>query len=296
MQELAIKGEGLRSQNTCYRDIVHQRADAHMQTISEWATSHSPSGVGLFRLSGDSWTSIYEHNSVNYIVVSDDGYLYTGSGAVYNRELTRLHSLKEVWPMTVIGGTLFLGLSSDGQMQVYQAGQATPIVSLGRFPGSREAIGHSTRNKNSLSIDRHIVLAPGKNYLLLVPPEHDRIIQRDFDLERTLRDAGVEYLVVTSTPDWDITPGQTWEYKLQAISSASGIKFTLESAPLGMVLGADNMISWRVPFAQGPSESVVIRVEDESGQTAFQKFELYNTRKAASVPESRGTFKGVSIS
>lgn len=296
LQEFAFENKELSPHNRNYRNIVHQRADSQMQTISEWATSHSPSGLGLFRLSGDAWTFRYEHDTVGYIAVGDDGHLYTGNGGVYNQELTRIHSLKGVWPIPGIGGALFLGLSSDGQMQVYQAGAATPIVSVGRFPGSLEAMGDLARHRNSLSLDRHVVFAPERAYLLLVPPEHDRIVQRDFDLEKTVQDAGVEYLVFMSKPDRDITPGQTWQYKLQAISSASGITFMLESAPPEMVLGADNTISWRVPFDQGPSESVVIRVEDESGQTAFQKIELHNTRKAGSVPESRGTSKGVSIS
>jgi len=278
LQEIPVKGEGNRllGHNSSYRDFIHQRTDGTMQIVSEWATSHSPSGLGVFLLADSSWTSVYDHTSVGYIAVGDDGLIYTQSGSIYNSQLTKIGDLPGEKLIPGIGGALFLGISDSGSMQVYASGSITPIGPVGDFPGLSEgsqAIS-GARGRTPFVFDRHIVFDPSHGRIILIPSEHDRVIQRDFDLEQLLEASGVDYLVVTSRPDTNVIPGETWRYKIETLSNAGGIKFTLEFGPDGMEMGDDGTLTWNVPVNHSGTEKVVVLIENEDGEATYHNFEL----------------------
>jgi hypothetical protein len=166
--------------NGSYRDFIHQRADGSMRIVSEWASSHSPSGLGLYLLSDDSWTTTYDHTSVGYIAVGDDGLVYTQNGNIYNSQLTKIGNLSGLSLIPGIGGTLFLGISSDGSMQVYASGSTAPLGPGGSFPGLKNQDTFRAMSgawaTGPYVFDRHIVFDPTHGYLVLIPPENDRII------------------------------------------------------------------------------------------------------------------------
>ena len=278
LQEIPVKGEGNRllGHNSSYRDFIHQRTDGVMQIVSEWATSHSPSGLGVFLLTDNSWTTVYDHTSVGYIAVGDDGLIYTQSGGIYNSQLTKIGDLPGTKLIPGIGGTLFLGITDNGSMQVYASGSITPIGPVGDFPGlsgNSQAISGAWA-RTPFVFDRHIVFDPSHGRIILIPPEHDRVIQRDFNLEQLLEASGVNYLVVTSRPDTNVMPGETWRYKIETLSNAGGIKFTLEFGPDDMEMDDDGTLTWNVPVNHSGTEKVVILIENEDGEATYHNFEL----------------------
>jgi hypothetical protein len=90
-----------------------------------------------------------------------------------------------------------------------------------------------------------------------------------------LAKAGVDYLVVTSTPTINVTPGETWHYSMKTLSNNSEIKYSLEFGPEGMQIGDDGTLTWTVPTEHaGGAEKVVILVENGNGDSTYHNFEL----------------------
>lgn len=265
-----------RVENSSYRDFIHQRADGAMRFISDWDTSSSPSGLGIFLRSGDSWTSLYEHESVGYIATGDDGRLYTGRGNIYTNQLRKIGALPNKRLVPGIGGALFLAVDNDGNMQVYASGSTTPLGPAGVFPGLDKNVDwrSETWAKTTFLFDRRVIFDPTHGRLILIPLSNDTIIQRSFDLKTLLEQSGIDYLVVTSAPDADVKPGELWTYKIQALSSAGGVKFALELGPEGMKTANDGTLTWKVPASFTGTEKVIVLVADEGGESTYHNFEL----------------------
>lgn len=279
LQEIPLENgdQTTRLRNGVYRDYIHQRTDGTLKIVSEWATSHSPTGLGAYILSHNSWTHAYEHDSEGYIAVGDDGLIYTQRGNIFNSQLTKIGNISGAKLIPGIGGALFLGVFDDGSMQVYASGSINAIGPIGNFPG----LGNDEVNRamsgawaNSPYIfDRHIVFNPRDGYIIFIPPENDRIIQRGFDLKQSLEEAGIDYLVVLSTPDTNITPGQTWQYEIETMSNGE-VEFTLEFGPDKMNINNEGVLTWEVPADYSGAEQVVILIENETGEATYHNFEL----------------------
>ncbi|WP_129633646.1 hypothetical protein [Candidatus Oscillochloris fontis] len=281
LQDIPNPEENFQSagNNMSYRDFIHQRTNGSMQIISEWASSHSPTGLGLFLFSDNTWKTMYEHESVGYIAIGDDSLIYTQSENIYNSQLTQINSLPGLNLIPGIGGTLFLGIASDGSIQIYSSGSTTPIGPGGSFPGfeNEENVRsmYGQWAEDPYVFDRHVIFNPILDYIILIPPENDRIIQRDFSLEQLLQKAGVDYLVVVSQPDIHIAAGTTWQYKIETLSNNNEIKFSLDFAPEGMNIQDDGTLTWAVPSDHsGGTEKVVVLVENGIGDSTYHNFEL----------------------
>jgi len=266
--------------NTSYRDFVHHRTDGMMRKISEWCTSNSPTGLGLFTISGRMWTFKYEHESEGYIAVGDDGFLYTQTGKIYNSQLTETGDIPGSKLIPAIGGSFFLGIADDGSMQVYASESTTPIGPLDKFPGlDNEQIKQTMSGawaKTSYTFDCHIVFDPTHSYIVIIPPENDRIITRSFELKDIMEDSGVDFLVVTSTPNATITIGETFQYKIETLSNASKLKYYLKFAPDDMAIDNTGLITWKVPEDYASNlEKVVVLIENENGDSIYHNFDLY---------------------
>ncbi len=274
-----LSGERTTIHNGVYRDFVHQRTDGSMHLISEWATSHTPTGLGAFVLSNDSWTTAYEHKSAGYVAVGDDGLVYTQSGDIYSSQLIKIGNISGEKLIPGIGGSLFLGIANDGSMQVYASGTTTPMGPVGNFPGLESRDDYQAMSggwaKTPYVFDRHIIFNPIHGYIILIPPENNRIIQRSFDLVQLLEQAGVDYIVVTSIPDMSVASGESWEYQIEALSNDEHIQYSLEFGPEDMRVGDGGLVSWQVPIDYGgSSEKVTVLVENGNNDSTYHNFEL----------------------
>ena len=116
---------------------------------------------------------------------------------------------------------------------------------------------------------------PKANLLVTVADGGDQVVLRKLDLYQTLKDQGIEYLVITSSAPYSAVKGKSLTYQVAVKSLKGNVKFALDSAPAGMTITPQGMIRWTAPAR--PKEdtvNVIVNVSDDSKQVAFQNFKL----------------------
>jgi hypothetical protein len=285
--------------NSSYRDYVHFRADGHLDRITEWASSHSPSGIGMFIRTEDGYQYRYSHNSAGYLVPGDDGLIYSGYGIIYSVLSEAKQPFNEYFGVAGkvegmsllpgLGGLFFLGIDRDGKLNVYQTGQTTPICPIAPFPdwslpkpeanaGRQIPAGPFPPGqteewiRSSVTLDKRIVFAPAAGYILFLPPSNDRIIQRDFDLKDALEWTGKDYLLVLSNPPLRSKSGAKWDYQIRTLAKHGPVKFELETAPEGMSMSAAGDLTWKVPGGIQGKTHVVVAITDKKSSVIRHSF------------------------
>jgi hypothetical protein len=208
--------------------------------------------------------------------MGDDHRLYAQMGGIYNVDLGEVGRLSGKKLIPGIGGAFFLAIANDGNMQVYPSDSTTPIGPVGKFPGL-DPDAHPMEGvwaKTPFVFDRHIVFDPSHNRIILIPPSHDQIIQKTFDLQALMKHSGISYLVVTSVPNTSIKSGERWNYTLQTLSNAKQITYTLEYGPSGMGLSEDGTLTWDVPAEFKGVKQVVVLIKNEEGETRYHRFDI----------------------
>ena len=274
------RNSAIPSHNTLYRDVVHFRANRDMSLITEWARSHSPSGVGLLLRRGTTFEQRYNHDSAGYLDVGDDGRIYTETGNIYSQRLDLFGRINEQRLFVGLGGILYLSLSAEGKLTLYQCGSTKPLGPIGEFPNwvMDDARGYGRRDV--LQFDRRITFLPTQGRLVFLPFDNNSVLVRNFDLKTSLDAAGVDYLVIRSNPPVPARAGTEWSYQIDAISRAGGVTYSLELAPEKMELSDKGLITWTPPAAAvGNEETIIVLVKDASGEEAYHKFVLPVVRR-----------------
>jgi hypothetical protein len=287
------KPANVTGHNGSYRDFVHLRSDKDLSHITEWATSHSPTGVGIYNRKGKTYETNYEHNSDGNLCMGDDGRVYSSTGTIYTTDLQKVGQIQGKMLIPALGGSLVLGLAGDGSLTVYPSGKTTPIGPCGKFPG-----WHADENgrgpygqvwaKSTYTFDKHLVFLPARGKILFIPAENDRIVCRTFDLKASLDKAGIDYLVVTSTPEAKVKPGTDWKYQLSVLSKAGEVKYSLELAPDEMSVSATGLVTWKVPAAFSKPEKIVLLVSDKGGEQTYHNFTLEPDAAADKGEKAKG--------
>jgi hypothetical protein len=258
--------------HSSYRDQVHFRANRDMDMITEWATGQSPTGVGLLVRHGSTYEQRYEHNSDGYLAIGDDGRVYTESGRIYNSRLEEFGNLQGMKLFPALGGTLYLALAPDGKLTVYEAGKTRPLGPIGEFPAWKTNEGPHKQG-DELGLDRRVIFLPVHGRIAFIPQDNKTVILRPFDLKGALVSAGVDYLIVMSTPTAPATIGKSWTYQIETISRAGGVSFSLELDPEGMHVSDAGLVTWTPKeLPSGEGDTVVILVKDRSGEETYHKF------------------------
>ncbi|MCA9044862.1 MAG: hypothetical protein KDA69_11115 [Planctomycetaceae bacterium] len=264
---------GVTGHNSSFRDFVHYRSNADLTLISEWCTSHSPTGLGIIRISGGTSQAKYDHTSVGSLVVGDDNRIYTSAGAIYNSQLTKVANVPAGILVPGIGGAFFVAVGNAEATQLYQCGSSTPLTTLAPLSGLRPPNDAWTRS--SYTSDRRVLFAPQLGYLAYIPFTNQEVMLRPFDLKKELERSGVDFLIVTSTPETTFTPGKAWNYQLQIEQKAeSPVSFALQANPEGMSIDKNGKITWPVPKSQSTPAQVVVLVKNEANDSTFHNFEL----------------------
>lgn len=269
--------------HTSYTDFVHQRADGDMHLISEWE-SHASEIPGIFCLSQSSWRYKSLRDSTGYFTIGDDGLLYTEVGIIYTNDLYQIGKVEGNKLIPGIGGILFLAIDRTGKIQVHTSGTITPLGPVGNFPEYQPVAPRYTHNfeykitgryqKKRFVFDRRIIFDPKHGRIIFIPFGNDRIVQRSFDLKMILDQVGIDYLLVISKPDTTITPGMTWHYQIETLSSTKITQLSLKQGPKGMKLGENGIMEWTVPTNISNPKKVVVIIKNKGGETAYHKFDL----------------------
>lgn len=266
-------GFNVTGHNTSFRDFVHHRSNGELTLVSEWCTSHSPTGVGLLRIKGTTAEPRYEHDSAGSLCVGDDGRIYASSGIIYNSQLTKIGQVGNGMNIPGLNSNFFLSIGPVAGPQVFQSGGKTPIVTLAKLDGL--AAGNDAWTRSHFTSDRRVVFAPRLGYLAFLTATNDQLVFRPFNLKEELSKSGVDYLIVTSTPNDVIRAGSVWTYKIEVSQkNKSPLKFSLQSAPDGMSISNAGVIKWAVPKSLKGPENIIVLIENENNDSTFHSFEL----------------------
>jgi hypothetical protein len=133
---------------------------------------------------------------------------------------------------------------------------------------------------NELPLNERYQLIPRAKVLVTIGSGRDKLTLCPLDLDQAIDEAGIDFLTITSSPPGTFCPGNEFKYPIRARSKSGGLKFTLESGPNGMKVGADGVVTWKVPAAFAEAEvQVIIGVKDAAGKEAFHNFRLTTSDK-----------------
>lgn len=220
------------------------------------------------------------------ILPSGDGrHLYTSDG-LWTDQLQRAGGARpdqRVRPMYMPArhGDLFLQLqpAADrpgrpgedkplvGTVFVLLPGQERALVTLPDVEGvAHENLGYGGNPANKLHHDKRVHLIPDAKLLVTIPNTNDKLVLRRFDLDALLAKADVDYLFVTSKAPAAFKPGEKLTYPVAVKSRKGGVKYKLESGPMGMAVSAAGQVTWSPPadFAEA-SVDVLLTVSDATG-------------------------------
>lgn len=262
------------------------RASGDGMTFTGWRTGTSPNGLFQFRILGKSLRSTYVHNSFGSVVPSADGKFICSSSGVFaalpvakDNLLTEPSIKTRALSVPALHGNFYLRIEGD----LFRPDQQPPRVVLASFDGDQAIVTlpevHKTlgldpsmRFGNGITLDKRLFLSPLCGALAIVSNSADSILIQPFDIKELLDKSAIDFLLVVSSPPATYKPGRRWEYKIEVLSKAGGVKVTIDAAPDGMRLDQNGVISWK-PKADDPeSVSAILTISDKSGQEIVSTF------------------------
>ena len=274
-----------------YPGTIRASADGHV--LGMWNPGMGPSGLQTVVLSGRGAQGRYEHLSVGHVVPGPDGrVIFTGAG-LYTPELKRLDggAPNQTGPFTLpaLHGGFYLSVANptgNASVSVHLTGDSRTLVTLTDVDGLSGPGGPpGGGNRGTLGLDKRLFLIPQAQLIVTLPPAGDKLHLYRFDLDRALDKAGIDYLLVTSSPKTQAVKGRTYTYPLVVKSKKGGVKYKVESGPDGMKVSPDGRLTWPVPADFGQAElDVIVTVSDASGQEIFHTFKIAVADKGAAVP------------
>lgn len=122
---------------------------------------------------------------------------------------------------------------------------------------------------------RRVVFVPDAKVIVLLPPGDDRLVLYKFDADAALEQSGFDYLLVSSRPPKQVKAGTTFNYPIKVKSRQGGVKYSLDSGPMGMEVSAEGVVKWSVPNdVPAGNQEVILTVRDKSGQEVFHTFTI----------------------
>jgi hypothetical protein len=155
---------------------------------------------------------------------------------------------------------------------VYMYGLDTPLA---RILDLRDIPDWGNVQGDTLPMNERVQFVPRAKLLVTINAARDKFTLVPLDMNQALDEAGIDFLLVTSSPPGTYCSGKEFRYPIRVRSKASGTKFSLESGPAGMKVSPDGVVTWSVPatFAE-PEVNVIVNAKDAAGKEAFHSFRL----------------------
>lgn len=256
------------------REDVHFRSNSDMSLISLWRTRQSPSGVSLWVRRGTQLEELSLHESAGALLVSDDGRVYSQVGRVFSNRLEEVANIQGTPLFPSLGGVFFLAFRAEGKLTLYESGKTSPLGPIGDFPDWKQPNDRAMGQRAvELPFDRRIIFDAPHGRIAFIPQDNTRVVLRPFDLRGSLDASGVDYLIVVSQPAGRAIVGQEWRYKVEAISKAGDLRYSLDLGPPGMTIDPSGVMKW-TPKTASPleSEKVIVGIKDRSGEETYHTF------------------------
>jgi hypothetical protein len=247
-----------------------------------------PMGFTSLVRQGSHYRHRYEHTQYGWLLPSPDGRIVYTQDGIYSPE-GKATGKKEnnggriVWYLPALHGPYYLAFwdngtknPGEGRIDVFLhlEGNQRPLVTVP--PVNEVDLLRDWRGAGDAQpFDRHILLIPDAQLLVVIPASKDKLLLRRLNLDQLLEKAEVDYLFVQSQPVRRAEKGATYTYPVVVRSKKGGVKIKLESGPAGMKLAADGKLTWAVPPDLADAEvDVILSVSDASGQEIFHTFKI----------------------
>jgi S1-C subfamily serine protease len=291
MRPIAVQG------GTVGGDQVRVSADG--QTFLGWGSGTSPLHFGMMQLDGrksttrDGWSEGY--NGAWLIPSADGSLIFRYGGIISTSELKGVaaESFKGAVLMPTDSPAFFLAMRAQANAAGNAPGRPAPRGNKGGFSQVEICTTADCRSLCTVqNLERmtsamiptgwgyfqgepRVRYLPHEKVLATVPETDDSVVIRHLDLREELKRSGEPFLVVVSKPAFQAEPGGTYNYAMDVLSAAGGVKYSLESAPEGMTVSAKGKLSWKVPeSASGSNVPVVVTIADAGGKEVFHSFTI----------------------
>ena len=245
-----------------------------------------PTGVHVMSIRGSTIYSAYAHVSAGCLCPDATGdRIYTQLGIfdseAHPRDLKNTFRGAALVP--AVQGPFYLRLPVPGPINpqgneppvtLHLADQPQPLLAV---PGLANFVAPRAPYvvASSVSYDKRIFFNPQAEVIAVVAPTMDAVTLRHFNVEEELKRAGVDYLVVLSSPPRSVRVGETVEYQVDARSSAGPVSYRLESGPQGMAVSKTGLLRWPArPCPEGNTIGVIVALSDATGQAATHSFSI----------------------
>jgi hypothetical protein len=214
-------------------------------------------------------------------VIIDNGQAFSTDGQALGPK--RGAHWSSVWCIPCLQGGLTLALTetrqgkidwADFHLALHVGGEAEPLV---EFPFTIDGISGLVDWVMGRwpPLERHVFASPELGVLAVLPAKKDRIDFHRFNFDEMLKNSPRDYLFVSSQPLTGVTKGATYRYSVAVKSKKGEVKMQLVSAPPGMNLSADGVLSWVVPADFAAAETdVAMSIRDGSGKEVRHAFSI----------------------
>jgi hypothetical protein len=142
-----------------------------------------------------------------------------------------------------------------------------PVVTLNNLP--------ELEGTSPVKHHERVHFIPRLNLLVSLGDTGDNLVLRKLDIYKTLKEQGIDYLVITSSAPYSVAKGKGLSYQMTVKSLQGNVKYALDSAPAGMTITPQGLLRWTAPAStKEESVTVIVNVSDDSKQVAFQAFKL----------------------
>jgi hypothetical protein len=156
---------------------AHLRVSADGSTLGLWRAKHTPSGVQVARLTGNTIKGAYSNEPAGEVTPSPDGQrIYTEQGA-YSLDAKQEGPRSSMVPALAGTGFVSLSLPATGKRSVAVWGPATdkPLATFGDLPGFNGQSDPFERGNPNLTLDQRLFWVPSAGVLIVVPPTADKL-------------------------------------------------------------------------------------------------------------------------
>jgi hypothetical protein len=185
-----------------------------------------------------------------------------------------------VWYVPAVQGPFYLSLNqaqglgrSNLKPMLHLAGDSRPLITLPELQGTEGLVDWQTGQWKQF--EQHFFLIPDAQLLVVLPPTRDKLLLNRCNVDQLLEKSDADYLFMQSQPESQAARGAEYRYPLLVRSRKGAVKVKIDSAPKGMKIGGDGVLTWAVPrdFAESEAE-VILSISDASGQEIFHMFKI----------------------
>lgn len=267
------------------------RCSANGKTFGGIPTGYGPVGYSMMRVEGNrtvirSFSST--SNAVRWAEPSADGHLFLlPGGGIYGPTGNRISAnwlskstvFATVDPRYIIS-VRFAGKTGGGSTTHIGICPTADRRIVYTIVGMNEMAPHGNTNSRSSIANRlhygetryHYI--PSAKALITLPYDNKHVYVRTFDLHKTLKNAGIDYLYVDSVPPYRVVRGDRLTYKMHAQSRSRRVRYELTDGPDGMSVNAKGQLRWDVPKNFDADTVTVITRVAAGEEEAFHSFDL----------------------